>query len=94
MVRMPGRSYRGSLPPADDRLWELASELRRHVTHLAEEIGERNVKHRPRELVRTAEYLEAELADAGYTVQRQEYEVDGTTCVNLEVELTGTTTRH
>lgn len=91
MLLMPGRSYRGPLPPADDRLLELASELRRHVTHLAEEIGERNVRRRPRELAQTADYLEAELAYAGFKVHRQEYDVDGTTCVNLEVELPGTT---
>jgi len=91
MLRMPGKSYRGVLPPADARLLDLASELRGHVTHLAEVIGERNVQHRPRELARTVDYLEAELADAGYTVQRQEFDVDGTTCVNLEVELRGTT---
>lgn len=91
MMRMPGRSYRGPLPSPDDRLLELAVELRRHVTHLAEVIGERNVRRRPRELARTAEYLAAELAGTGYAVQRQEYDVDGTTCVNLEVELPGTT---
>lgn len=87
---MPRKSYRGPLPPTDDRLVELASDLRRHVTHLAEEIGERNVHRRPRELAQTADYLEAELADAGYIVQRHEYDVDGTTCVNLVAELPGT----
>lgn len=88
---MPGRSHRGPLPPADDRLLELASELRRHVTLLADEIGERNVRFRPGELARTAEYIAAELDDAGYSVQHQEYDVDGTTCANLDVEIPGTT---
>lgn len=88
---MPGRSHRGPLPSADDRLLELASELRRHVTLLADEIGERNVRFRPGELARTAEYIAAELADAGYSAQRQEYDVDGTTCANLDVEIPGTT---
>ncbi len=60
MIRMPGRSHRGPLPPADDELIQLAAELRRHVTHLAEEIGERNVQHRPKELARAADYIEAE----------------------------------
>lgn len=89
MVRMPGRSYRGPLPPADDRLLQLSAELRSHVTHLAEEIGERNVLHRPRELAQAADFIEAELARDGYHVARQNYEVSGTTCCNLEVEIPG-----
>jgi Zn-dependent M28 family amino/carboxypeptidase len=88
---MPGRSHRGPLPPADDRLLALTSELRRHVTHMADEIGERNVRHRPRELIQTAEFIAAEFADAGYAVHRQEYDVEGTICSNLEVEIPGTT---
>jgi hypothetical protein len=91
MIRMPGKSHQGPLPPQDDRLLALASELRRHVAYLADEIGERNVRFRPRELARTAEYIEAELADAGYSVKRQKYDVGGTICVNLEVEIPGTT---
>jgi Zn-dependent M28 family amino/carboxypeptidase len=90
MVRMPGRSHRGPLPPPDERLLTIAAELRRHVTKLAEEIGERNIRYRPRELALTADYVEAELSSAGYEVQRQEYAVDGTTYANLEVELPGT----
>lgn len=91
MIRMPGRSHRGPLPRVEDRLAELSSELRHHVTYLADEIGERNVRYRPDELAQTAKFIADELADAGYTVQRQDYEVDGTTCVNLEVEIQGTT---
>jgi len=91
MLRMPGRSHRGPLPSADDRLLKLASELRSHVTVLADEIGERNVRFRPDALARTAEYIAAELADAGYSVQHQEYDVDGTTCANLDIEIPGTT---
>ena len=90
-IRMPSKSHRGPLPLADDRLVELASELRRHVAYLADEIGERNVRFRPRELAHAAEFVAAELSDAGYTVQRQEYDVDGTICANLEVEIVGIT---
>lgn len=90
-IRIPGRSHRGPLPPADDELVRLAAELRRHVTRLAEEIGERNVLHRPKELARAADYIEAEFVSAGYEVKRQEYQVSGTTCCNLEVEIPGST---
>lgn len=88
---MSGRSHRGPLPPADDQLLQLAAELRRDVAVLADEIGERNVQYRPRELALACEFIAAELAGAGYTVGRQEYDVDGTNCVNLEVEIPGTT---
>jgi len=91
MIRMPGRSHRGPLPPADDELVQLATELRLHVKHVAEEIGERNVLHRPRELNQTADYIEAEFAGAGYEVKRQQYGISGTDCFNLEVEISGTT---
>ena len=47
MIGMPGRSYRGELPPADERLVSLAEELRQDVTRLAVDIGERNVRNRP-----------------------------------------------
>jgi Zn-dependent M28 family amino/carboxypeptidase len=88
-MRMPGRSHRGPLPPPDDRLVRLSKELRLHVRHLAEEIGERNVSQRPRELARAADYIEGELAGAGYEVHRQAYEIAGVTCSNLEVEIPG-----
>jgi hypothetical protein len=91
LIRMPGRSHRGLLPPADDELIQLAAGLRRHVTHLAEAIGERNVLNRPGKLAQTADYIEAEFVGVGYEVKRQEYEVSGTTCCNLEVEIPGTT---
>ena len=44
MIGMPGKSYRGELPPADEVLLSLAGELRQDVTRLAVDIGERNVR--------------------------------------------------
>jgi Zn-dependent M28 family amino/carboxypeptidase len=67
----------------------LATELRQHVAHLAEKIGERNVLRRPRELAEAADYIQAELAKSGYAAKRQEYEVSGVACHNLEVEIIG-----
>jgi hypothetical protein len=91
VIRMPGKSHRGPLPPADDELLQLAAELRRHVAQLAEEIGERNLLNRPGELTQAADYIEAEFVRAGNAAKRQEYEVSGSTCCNLEVEIQGTT---
>jgi hypothetical protein len=89
MIRMPGKSHRGALPEADARLQQLAADLRVRVEYLAEEIGERNVSRRPRQLAATADYIAAELSTYGYDVHRQDYEVSGVTCQNLEVEITG-----
>jgi hypothetical protein len=91
LIRMPGKSHRGPLPAADGELLQLAADLRRHVAHLAEEIGERNVSRRPLELARTADDIAAEWTAAGYQVERQEYQVSGVTCCNLEVEILGRT---
>ena len=91
MVRMPGKSFRGVLPPADEQLTALADELRRDVSQLAEEIGERNVLNRPQELAQAAEYIADELAVAGYDVSGQEYDVSGVACLNLDVEIPGAT---
>jgi len=88
-LRMAGRSHRGPLPTADDSLNQLVVQVDRHVRHLAQEIGERNVSRRPAELARAADYIEAELTGDGYLVRRQPYEVPGIACSNLEVEIRG-----
>lgn len=62
--------------------------MRRHVDVLAAEIGERNV-WRPAELAAAADYIETTWREQGYFVQRQNYEVDGVTCANLEIERIG-----
>jgi Zn-dependent M28 family amino/carboxypeptidase len=88
---MPGKSHRGPLPAADEQLLSLADELRHDVSHLAVEIGQRNVLRCPEELKQAAEWIEGELAKSGYQVGRQEYEVSGVTCRNLEAEIVGST---
>lgn len=90
-IRMPGKSHRGPLPPADEPLRKLSSELWGFVGHMADEIGERNVLFRPRQLEQTADFIENVLAAAGYCVNRQEYDCRGTSCANLEVEIPGAT---
>jgi hypothetical protein len=79
MIRMPGESYHGPLPPATDELRALEHELRSYVHMLAGEIGERNVFH-----------YRKTLSEADYEVARQEYEVNGQICENLEAEVRGT----
>jgi hypothetical protein len=67
-IRMPGTSYSGGLPQVDSPT-ALAGRLNDHVQTLAGEIGERNVFH-PHELSRAADYVEAQLELAGYSVDR------------------------
>jgi len=70
MVAMPGRTWRGPLPPADDDLQRLAGRLRSHV----EAVGarEHNVWALA-ELEAAADYIERELAAAGHAVRREEF---------------------
>ena len=89
MIRMPGTSYRGKLPPPDEQLAALEGELRGDVARLSVEIGERNVQNRPRQLSQAADYIETKFAAAGYKVNRQGYEVSGCDCYNLEAEISG-----
>ena len=88
MIRMPGQTYRGALPPLTGAQSALGDALKRDVDELAGRIGERNL-NRYESLTAAAQFIEASLADAGYDVERQEYEVAGRTCVNIEAEIPG-----
>jgi Zn-dependent M28 family amino/carboxypeptidase len=88
MFRMPGESYAGPLPPLTAEQAALHDELKRHVETLAGDIGERNVVRYPN-LTAAADFLEATLAELGYAVERQEYEVNRRTCANLSAEIPG-----
>lgn len=87
-VRMPGRSFRGAPPPLTSPQQALRDELQQNVRQLAA-FGPREIG-RPRNLEAAADWIEAELKQRGYEVLRQEYELRGVSCRNLEVELRGT----
>ena len=97
MFSMPGESFSGELPPLataenlhlNGQGPSLADELNRDVMKLASEIGPRNMRRRAK-LVAAAEFVEHELARAGYQVKRQTYQVEGVDCWNLETEIKGT----
>ncbi len=88
MVKMPGESYTGKLPPLTGAQALLRDKLIRDVEKLAGEIGERNI-WRYRNLTAAAFFLETSLAETGYKVHRQNYQVQNKTCSNIEVEITG-----
>lgn len=66
----------------------LRTELIAHVQKLGGEIGERNLAHYP-QLQQAAQYIEGDLVSSGWKVRRDEYEVQGRSCDNLEAELPG-----
>jgi Zn-dependent M28 family amino/carboxypeptidase len=88
MIRMPGQSHQGPLPPLTAEQQRLERELHSHIQMLAGQIGERNVFHHDR-LVMAADYIRTTLAGAGHKVRRQPYEVAGKICENIEAEVRG-----
>lgn len=84
---MPDRSFRGALPPMTERQRELSTALRSHVERLAER-GERTM-NRPEALAGAASTIETALTQAGYTVERLPYDVDGHEVANYEASLAG-----
>jgi len=84
MIGMPGRSFRGPLPPLTPAEQALAPDLRRDVEELADVMGERNfLRHAA--LEHAADYVEARLGGA----TRQTYRVGPKPFHNLELELPG-----
>lgn len=90
MTAMPGRSFRGTLPPLSHGESESAANLKKHVVYLADTIGERNVIAY-QALESTRQYIEDVLGREGYTVRSQEYVVQMRKVKNLIVEIPGST---
>ena len=88
MIRMPGKSFRGTPPPLSPQEKGLRDELVADVHKLAGEIGERNMSRYP-QLLAAADYIERELTKAGWKVTRDGYEVGRKPCANIVAELPG-----
>lgn len=89
MTGVPHSSCSGSFSRPSEREACLHNRLEKHVSMLAERIGERNLWHYEG-LDASAHYIERVLKDLGYEVQRQEFTVEGMTVANVEGERTGT----
>lgn len=89
MLRMPGHSHRGPLPPASIAQLALAAELREDVETLAVRIGRRSTFH-PAELDRCAQHIADRLESAGYQVNRPAFVSRGEKVCNIEALLKGT----
>src|SRR5215831_13458459 len=88
MTEMPGKSYSGPLPPLTPNETEIKTNLQKHVSMLAEEIGPRNTIQF-KALEKASQYVEDSLRALGYTVSSQEYAVDGRDVRNLIAEIRG-----
>lgn len=88
MIKMPGKSFKGELPPLTDSQIVLSNELKTDVIALADTIGERNV-WKYANLTSSADYIQSALEQEGFTVTRQEFQANTKTCCNLAVEITG-----
>ena len=73
MAGVPGRSYRGPLPPLTDEERALAPRLKGHIVAIASR--EHNVAHYD-ELEKSARYIETTLESYGYAVNRQRFDAD------------------
>ncbi len=88
VVRMPGESYRGTLPPLSAEERERHERLEADVTYLAVALGERS-EETPDTVSSAAAYLERRLRDIGYHVVSDPFVYSERTYRNLIVELPG-----
>src|SRR5918999_6434037 len=84
MLHVPGRPYRGPLPPIPAEESDLAGRLRRHVEAIAS--SPHNIRHYS-ELERAAAYIEETLKNLGYEKSAQSYAVDGRMVRNIAASL-------
>lgn len=88
ILDMPGKSYRGALPPLSSAQAALARRLESDVRSLAGDIGERNL-FRHESLERAARYVAESLTASGHEVGFQEFTVRGQTVRNVEAVISG-----
>jgi hypothetical protein len=92
MLWMPGANFTGSPAPISAEDAALRDELRSDVRMFAGKIGERNMV-RYDALQTAADFLEQQLQTAGYSVERENFDVDTPSgprmVTNLIVELRG-----
>jgi len=88
MIRMPGQSFAGPLPPLSADEDASRARLEGDVRHLAGRIGERNYAQ-PAALDAAAAYLSAAFDSLGYAVASQTFTVGGRPFRNIEATLAG-----
>src|SRR5215471_1684159 len=86
-MRMPGKNVSKAGPLSPDEV-TLREELSADVEKLAGEIGERNMWHYA-QLNAAADFIEESFSHAGLHLRRDDYEVRGQACHNIEAEIPG-----
>ena len=94
LVRMPGQTYEGPMPPLTPEQTQLGERLRTHIEHLAVDIGDRSAATHYRQNQAAAEYIANAFSNAGYAVSRQAFHpghrsLGGKPCENIAVEIKG-----
>ncbi len=89
--QFPGQSFRGELPELTAAQRELSARLRKHVEHLAGDLGEKNILNGYDSLIAAENYVYRELQALGYEMSRQEYRVTGHRVANVIAEKKGST---
>jgi Predicted aminopeptidases len=93
IVGMPGKSFRGPLPPLNQGARTIRSNLEAHISYLAGEIGVRNYL-RPEALQQAAAYIESTLRASGYAVEIQMFGTEEQPFMNVQAELPGSSHSH
>ena len=88
MVWMPGKSWRGALPPLNEAERGFRVMLEADLNALAGDIGERHV-YAFRNMNRAVGYIEEAFKAAGYGVRRIPFEADGKSVCNVEATKAG-----
>jgi hypothetical protein len=88
-VWMPGRRLRHARLLHDGNAARVSEVLRRDLQLLAQDIGERNLSRRYKQLLQAADFIDRELTAARYEVRRQEWIVGDKTVQNVVAERKG-----
>jgi hypothetical protein len=86
-VKMPGKNISKAAALSSNEIM-LREELRADVQKIAGEIGERNMWHYA-QLNAAADFVEDSFSRAGLHPRRDNYELGGQACHNIEVEIRG-----
>ncbi len=88
MIKMPGDSFKGILPPLNSQEIKLAERLKMHIEKLAAEIGERNM-FKYAALIAAGEYIKNTWESFGLNVIKQCYQCKKREACNYIVEFSG-----
>jgi len=89
MIKAPGKSFTGELPPLTAAELLMRSELERYIEKIAGQIGQRNIWHY-KSLTAAADFIESSPDQTCYKVRRQNFQAQNKICCNIEAILTGT----